>query len=121
MDLWDIHQDGRIRETSRESANASNKANRAAEDVQRLQRQVEHLTLVCQSMWELLREHTSLTDDLLRVKVADVDTRDGKAEGKISGQIFPCPACGANCNSSRQKCTMCGEDLKKHKPHIFEG
>ena len=72
-------------------------------------------------MWDLLREHTGLTDDQLRVKVADVDTRDGQADGKISGQVFPCPACGSNCNSSRQNCTMCGEDLKKHKPHIFEG
>jgi hypothetical protein len=121
MDLWDIHQDSRIREVSRDSASAHNKATRTSEDLLKLQRQVDHLTLMCQSMWELLRQHTGLTDDQLRAKVADVDTRDGKADGKISGQVFPCPACGANCNSSRQNCTMCGEDLKKHKPHIFEG
>jgi hypothetical protein len=120
MGLWDIHQDGRIRSASREADTAKTKINRASEDLLKLQRQVAHLTLMCQSMWEVLREQTGLTDDQLRVKVADVDTRDGRADGKIRGQVFPCPACGANCNSSRQNCTMCGEDLKKHKPHIFE-
>ena len=121
MDLWDIHQEGRISSASADAGSAKNKADRVSDDLHRLQRQVDHLTLMCQSMWELLRTQTGLSDTQLRAKVADVDTRDGQADGKIGPQVFPCPACGANCNSSRQNCTMCGEDLKKHKPHIFEG
>ena len=120
MDLWDISQDGRINDAANTAGKAQAKAERANEELRGMQRQIDHLTLLCQSMWELLREETNLSDQILRAKVADVDTRDGKADGKINPQVFPCPACGANCNTTRQSCTMCGEDLKSHKPHLFE-
>jgi hypothetical protein len=71
-------------------------------------------------MWELSRDETGLSDNQLRTKMADVDTRDGKADGKITPTVFSCPACGANSNSSRQSGTMCGEDHKKLEPHLFE-
>ena len=120
MDIWDISQQGQINDANRRAASAGNKAERVDSKIIGLQRQVDHLTLVCQSMWELLRDQSGLSDTQLRVKIADVDTRDGKADGKINASVFPCPACNANCNSTRQNCTMCGEDLKKHKPHLFE-
>lgn len=120
MNLWDIGQDTRINHAANTAGKAEAKAERVNEELHGMQRQIDHLTLLCQSMWELMREHSDLSDQVLRAKIADVDTRDGKADGKINPQVFPCPACGANCNSTRQACTMCGEDLKSHKPHIFE-
>ena len=120
MDLWDIHQQGQINSANDAAGDARSKAQDAERGVQNLQRQVDHLTLLSQALWELLREHTNLTEQLLLAKVADIDTRDGKADGKIGSQVFPCPSCGANCNSSSKYCTMCGGDLSKNKPHIFE-
>lgn len=120
MDLWDLHQHGQIKEVQRETGRANDKARDAERKTESFQRQLDHLTLLCQSMWELLQEHSGLSEQQLRVKIADIDTRDGKADGKIGAQVFPCPVCSANCNSASQRCTMCGEDLKKHKPHIFE-
>ncbi|MGJ8698289.1 MAG: hypothetical protein ACSHYF_18360 [Verrucomicrobiaceae bacterium] len=113
-------KDSEIRGAQSEIGRAKSAAERASDEVKGLQRQVDHLTLVCQSMWELLREKNDLSDGILRAKIADVDTRDGKADGKIHPQIFPCPKCSANCNTTRQTCAMCGEDLKACKPHIFE-
>ena len=120
MDLWDIHQQGQIKSANDAAGKAQSKARDAERGVHNLQRQVDHLTILSQALWELLREHTDLTDQLLLAKVADIDTRDGRTDGKIGSQVFPCPSCGANCHSSSQHCTMCGGDLKQHKPHIFE-
>ncbi|MGC6426852.1 MAG: hypothetical protein ACON5H_07655 [Akkermansiaceae bacterium] len=120
MDIWDIQQASQIREATNDAVEAKQQAHRTNDELTGLQRQVDHLTLLCQSMWEVLREHTGLDDKTLRAKIADVDTRDGKADGKIQPQVFPCPQCGSNCNSTRQSCIMCGADLKGDKPHIFE-
>ena len=124
MDLWDIHQHGQIRQNQKEAARASGKADRVDSKIDELRRdtdrKISHLTLLCQSMWELLQEHTELTDQHLRVKMADVDTRDGRANGKIDPTTFNCPKGGAVCNSTRKNCIMCGEDLTLHKTHIFE-
>ncbi len=85
------------------------------------QRQIEHLTFLCQSMWEVLRGQIGLSDSELRAKVTGVDSRDGKVDGEISQQIFACQRCGKNHNSSNKICIMCGEDLLPHKPNIFAG
>ncbi|MGC6427797.1 MAG: hypothetical protein ACON5H_12485 [Akkermansiaceae bacterium] len=120
MDFWDLHQESQIREASSDALEAKQKATRTNSELSGLQRQVDHLTLLCQSMWEVLREHTGLDDQTLRAKIADVDTRDGRADGKIQPEVFPCPSCGQNCNSARTKCIMCGADLNGVKRHIFE-
>lgn len=120
MDLWDIGQESRAHEAHNAADRAESKAHKVGDELADMQRQLDHMTLVCQSIWELLRGETGLTEELLRAKIADIDTRDGKPDGKITPSVFPCPSCGANCNSSRQSCVMCGEDLKGHKSHIFE-
>lgn len=120
MDLWDLHNQGRINAASTEARHASSKASGVATDLHLLERRVDHLTLLCQSMWELLRDHSDLSEQQLRAKIADVDTRDGKADGKIRKNTFPCPKCQATCHSANQSCIMCGADLKMHKTHLFE-
>ena len=119
--IRDSWQDKKIRENSLESERAMDVAQSAYYDHHDQQKQIEHLTLLCQSMWELLRDTTGLTDDQLRHKVSVVDSRDGHSDGKISKQVFACPRCGKNCNSTNDRCVMCGADLRLHKPHIFEG
>ena len=119
--ITDQHQDDRSKKHRSGSEEALEHSEIVARELLSQQRQIQHLTLLCQSMWELLRDHTGLTDKELSSKVADVDARDGKADGKISKQVFACPSCGKNCNTSSQKCIWCGEDLLLHKPHIFEG
>ena len=120
MDLWDLNQEGRISAASTNAQYASSKASAVATDVTLMERRVDHLTLLCQSMWELLRDQSGLSDQQLRAKIADIDTRDGKADGKINSSVFPCPKCKANCHSTSQFCVMCGQDLKMHKAHLFE-
>ncbi|MDB4356849.1 hypothetical protein N9Z06_02205 [Akkermansiaceae bacterium] len=117
IDFWHVDQSDEIDKARHEASRAKDSADQAKSDLIGMQRQLDHL---CQSMWEIIQEETEITEAQFRAKIADVDTRDGKADGKISPQVFACPSCGANCNSARQRCTMCGADISGHKPHLFE-
>lgn len=119
--IKDHWQDERIRDNQSDISDARFATEDLAHQNRQQQRQIDHLTLLCQSVWELLRETTGMTDVQLRNKVAAVDNRDGKADGKISERTFPCPRCGKQCNSKNETCPMCGIDLRLHKPNIFEG
>jgi len=84
----------------------------------RIQRQVDRLTLTCQSMWELLRDCSDLTEEHLEQKVAEVDLRDGSPDGRLGSTVIVCEACGKNTNSRRDSCVWCGGPVKRD--HIFE-
>ncbi len=88
------------------------------EALEHLERRVNRLSLLCQSMWELLRERAEFTDDQLCAKVLEVDLRDGRNDGRMTSQITDCPSCGRKTNSKRSTCVICGAELKK--PHPFE-
>lgn len=101
-----------------QAGRAVHKADQTAEELNRAKRQVEYLTLACQSMWELLREHNGLTDEALKEKMLEVDGRDGRTDGKIATQSMDCPKCGAKTHSRRRLCVMCGEPVVR--AHVFE-
>lgn len=117
--LWDTYQQGQINSAGLSAERAERKSDSLKDEVSRLQRQVNHLTLACQSMWELLRDRTEFSETDLEAKILEIDLRDGRADGKIGTQVLQCPACGKNTNSKRATCIMCGAPI--HKPHLFDG
>ncbi len=117
--IWDAYQQGQINSAGRSAERAERKSEGLRDDAVQLQRQVDHLTLACQSMWELLRDRTEFTELELEEKILEVDLRDGRADAKIGTQVLQCPACGKNTNSKRPTCIICGAPI--HKPHLFDG
>lgn len=111
--IWDMHQQAQITDLNRSADRAKNKASSLDESFRRLQRQMDNITLASQSMWELIRNNTNLTEDDLEKKMLEVDLRDGTADGKISTQVLKCGSCGRNTNSKRTICIMCGAPTKK--------
>jgi hypothetical protein len=116
--IWDLYQQQGIQSAQNAAHRAGNKADEAAADLARLTRQVEHLTLTCQAMWELLRLNTGLTDENLLAHMLTVDLRDGEADGKIATQTLDCAKCGNKTHSRRKLCVICGEPVVRE--HIFE-
>jgi len=106
------------REAEREAKTTEEQANRHKVRVDDALRQIERLTLACQSMWELLRDHSDLTEDHLKAKMLEVDARDGMIDGKISHEIIDCPACGQKTNTRRPFCVFCGQTIEN--PHAFK-
>ncbi|MEZ5302285.1 MAG: hypothetical protein R3F11_16870 [Verrucomicrobiales bacterium] len=114
--FWDSDHFPNQPSTSREFSDA--KVRGIDHELEHLHRRVERLALSCQAMWELLREHTPLSEAQLREKILEVDRRDGRVDGQIAPKMVNCPRCGRPTSKTRQSCLWCGE-IVPHE-HAFE-
>lgn len=83
-------------------------ARQAEERARDSNERLDQLRLVCAAMWELLRERTNLTDDDLVTRVAEIDARDGTADGKITQSPKKCPGCQRTLLGKHRRCLYCG-------------
>jgi hypothetical protein len=89
---------------------ASEKGRRPNASLQHLEARVDKLVLVCRSLWELVRDNTSLTEDDLMNKVLELDLRDGVADGKMSPGVQQCAHCGRTMSPRHARCLYCGRE-----------
>ena len=85
---------------------------RLSSDVSDLRNQLARAALLNQALWELLQQHVGLTEAQLLEKVAEVDLRDGKQDGKLTERAVRCPQCQRVCNSRHAKCIYCGQEFE---------
>jgi hypothetical protein len=122
VDLWDVFQQGQI-EAASASANlaqttALNAEDRVKCEIGRLEAKIDGLALVSQALWELVRERTNLTDHDIRAKVAEIDARDGRADGRLLGVPTECKRCGRSAHTRQTTCMYCGTGIERK--HVFE-
>lgn len=122
FDLWDIVQQIQINEANRTAGYAkdSSRSNsdRIHHEAQRLEAKIDTLAIISQAMWEMIREKTDLTEKDIEAKIAEIDIRDGRRDGKITGKPTQCPACDRPTHTRLKACPYCGTALKK--THIVE-
>ena len=71
---------------------------------------LDRLGLLCTAMWELLSQRAGVTEADLIEKVAEVDLRDGAADGKARHKsVKTCPSCGRSMSTRHRRCLFCGE------------
>ena len=116
--LWEMQQQTKIAGAERTAERAMMKADRYAADIAEMRRHMDRLSLACQAMWELLRDHTDFTEAHLDAKILEIDGRDGKVDGKIAMQQVTCPSCGSASHSKRASCVICGTLFDRQ--HKFE-
>jgi hypothetical protein len=102
-----------------QAAAASSDAASAKRDVHELEKELGRLKLVCAAVWELLKERAKLTEDDLVTKVAELDAKDGVADGMLTRGIRKCAACGRTVPSKQNKCMYCGMVVAVES--VFEG
>ena len=117
--FWDIHHRSQMDRISSKSDRTDPKADRMERELRTMRQELDRVTLACQGLWELVREHSDITEAMLADRIAEIDLRDGMADGKMSPQVITCPACGRKTNSKRGICYMCGEPVKGD--HILDG
>lgn len=122
FDLWDLVQQGQISQanTTAEFAKdqASNNSDRIHKEVLRLEAKIDSLAIISQALWEVLREKTDLTEKDIEAKIAEIDIRDGRQDGKITGKPTQCPACDRPTHTRLKACPYCGTAL--NKGHLVE-
>ncbi|MDB5387543.1 MAG: hypothetical protein JWM11_3189 [Planctomycetaceae bacterium] len=68
-------------------AKAEAEARTLQNEVREMSNKLNRLTLISQTMWELLRERTGLTNAEIVDKMHEIDLRDGVADGKIGPSV----------------------------------
>jgi len=102
-----------------EAAAASSEAASAKRDVASLERELAKLKLVCAAVWELVKTRTNLTEDDLAAMVAELDAKDGVADGQLTRSVRKCVSCDRTVPSKQNKCMYCG--TIQPIDSIFEG
>ena len=105
----DAHQNGRISQAEGDASDARRKADQLEHRLADVERRVDRQALAAQALWEILRERLGLSDEVVFAKMAEIDLRDGVADGKMRPQVMNCSRCGRPINSARPKCIYCGQ------------
>jgi hypothetical protein len=100
-------------QAGRDAAEALSEARQAKGAIAQTAEQLERLSLVCQAIWSLLEEETSLTQDDLRTRLAEIDLRDGIIDGRFRNPLRDCKKCGAKVPHGHDKCGFCGEGCEE--------
>lgn len=116
--LWELYQQRTIADASATASRAESKSQNLGYRISELEDRIDSLAITCQALWELLREHASITDEQLANKVSEVDLRDGQADGKMRGGTENCGKCGRTVSMRHMRCLYCGEQLGPQ--HAFE-
>lgn len=74
---------------------------------------LDRLLLICQAMWELIKEKTDLKDEDLLKMVTELDLRDGKPDRRYTNPPVDCPKCGAKICRKFNRCLFCGHEYSE--------
>ena len=85
-------------------------AREAAGAAQDLEDRVDQLVTVNLALWSLLKQKLVLTEEELIERVKQIDLADGVPDGKVTGQVRKCSACGRVMHRRHKRCMYCGAD-----------
>lgn len=121
MDLWDVYQQGQIAAATATADSARQSAEHTYErtyrEISRLEAKIDGLSLISQALWELVRERTQLDDQDMLAKVKEIDARDGRVDGRITGLPGECAQCNRPTHSRQSACMYCGCPIARN--HVF--
>lgn len=115
--FWELYQQTQIHNAQQTASRAELKAENSRHYFQLLEGKISSLALACQSLWEVLEEHTDITREQLLEKMEEVDLRDGRKDGKLSPTVDQCASCGRKTSRRRSICLYCG--TKQESNELF--
>ncbi len=112
IDLWDVYQHVQISDlqASQHVNNLDSRKNGETlhKEVQRLDSKIDGLALICQALLEILQEKAELSDKEIVEKIKEIDLRDGREDGKLTGKMSSCSKCKRPAHSRQRTCMYCG-------------
>ncbi len=110
--LWDLfqhYQIGQLDAKLDRLQGASSQESIARDANKHLVDRVEGLALITRALFELMQETTGVSEEKLRAKVAEIDLRDGQADGRMTPKPKKCPKCDAMMSPRFGRCLFCGQ------------
>jgi hypothetical protein len=117
MPFHEIGQNIRIAQAELSAQTAVSNAADAEEQIKLLQKRVDRLALLCQTLWAFLQEDRLLTEQDLLEKMKEVEQHNGRQDGRTV-QARPCGSCGRPLNPKQPKCIYCGAE--KSSSSVFD-
>lgn len=118
--LWDITQSWQLSDIKDQAdvAHSSakrieSKTDRQQHQLNKLEQQVDRLTLIVTGLCEHLLASGSATAEQLQTIIDDIDLRDGVWDGRLRLPVQQCPACERPSHPHRTRCLYCGEKLER--------
>ena len=115
MEIFDIFQkfriesdSARLRSVRSRTASAHFKLEDAQSQIRVISDIVDHLSLVCMAMCELLAE-IAFDGDMFEAKMTETNLRDGRRDGKLS-EDKPRSSCGRKMAARHVVCIWCGTE-----------
>jgi len=95
------------------SARADARQARGAVDMMRLE--IKRLLMITEALWGMLKEQHGYSDAQLIARIAEIDMRDGKLDGRVNEKEGPltCPECGRTLSRQRPTCLYCGTAIAR--------
>lgn len=112
LDLfYDLHQNRGISQAKSDARQAQSKAQGNAREMMLLEQKLERTMMVCESLWNIVKESHGLEDDDLAKMVKAIDLEDGRADNKVKkSPPIQCKRCGKTVPRTRTTCMYCGEE-----------
>lgn len=96
---------------SQTASQASREASRAVTQVEQLGFDVERLMMITEALWSILKEQHGYADEELQRRVAEIDMRDGKLDGRVAPTApVRCEQCDKPLLRKRPRCIYCGHN-----------
>lgn len=92
---------------------AATQARDAEQRVKALEHSLAKTMLICESLWEILRDRVGVSDEILFEKIREVDLRDGVLDGKNQTKPTECPSCDRRLSNRHARCLYCGYAFEK--------
>src|SRR5262245_10772688 len=95
LDVFDLYQQNKLGQLDTRQATSDRRLTQAGDRLQELEKRYERMHLLVAALWQLLKEHTALTDSDLKRFIEEVDRSDGKLDGKLTRKAgaMDCPRC----------------------------
>lgn len=115
IDLWDVYQHKQIADLqasqSLNNLDSIKSGEKLYKEVQRLESKIDGLALICQALLEVLQEKTNISDSEIEQKIKEIDIRDGREDGRMTGKVSPCPKCSRPAHTRQRTCMYCGTEI----------
>ncbi|MEP4078261.1 hypothetical protein [Haloferula sp.] len=112
----DIYFQSRINDISQRHSDLKGDTTSLGYEIKQLRRLVSKMALTNQALYELLQSRAGITDEELRLKIREIDKRDGQEDGKISAQPLKCPKCQSIVSAGALKCHNCQATIAPKYP-----
>ncbi len=80
--------------------------------INQMQQDIERLLMITEALWQICKEDHNYTDNELIRRVAEIDMRDGKLDGRVKPtECHNCPHCQRKLAKHRPFCLYCGKPV----------